>query len=691
MIMTVERELEAVRQALVALGDRVRSAPDQSTLPLDLLDQLAQALDDLQAFADDLRVQNEELLGHREVLETERQRYLQLFEFAPDGFLVTDIHGVIREANRAAGSLLRMDRGFLVGKPVALFVRPGSQSAFRQHLARLQTQDEVQGWEVPLDLRTGERIHAAMDVTVLRSAWAAPTLYWTIRDISERKRLEARFRAAVEAAPAAMMMIDSAGSIVLVNTETERLFGYARQELLGRGVEVLVPERFRGEHPRLRSQFFASPEARRMGAGRDLFGLRKDGSEFPVEIGLNPIETEEGLFVLAAILEITERKRNEDALRRQMHWDEALKTIGQAATSLLPLTGILTGGAEAICRVSGATLAVVRLVDPKTKDLVVAAHRGVPAEYLGVGERIPWGREVAGTVAASGQPRAVGRPEEQPGVSELSLLAGRAQSLACLPLKAGSRVVGTLTLGHDQAEYFSPTDLEVCRPAASMLAGAILAERLRVATMKEAEEKALLFRELDHRVRNHLAALISLLHLGAEGSEGTAAERLREMAERVARVAEVHNLLTGRGMQPIEVRELAEGIAKNVLLALPGNLTIEWAVSGDTVRVPPSQVTAIALILNELLTNCTKHAFPGRATGTVTIRVAHEDNQIDLEVQDDGVGLDPAKHPADLGMTIVQTIVTQTLRGTVRFAAEGGTQVTIRFPHVEETPEGDSP
>jgi PAS domain S-box-containing protein len=691
MIMTVERELEAVRQALVALGDRVRSAPDQSTLPLDLLDQLAQALDDLQAFADDLRVQNEELLGHREVLETERQRYLQLFEFAPDGFLVTDIHGVIREANRAAGSLLRMDRDFLVGKPVALFVRPGSQSAFRQHLARLQTQDEVQGWEVPLDLRTGKRIHAAMDVTVLRSAWAVPTLYWTIRDISERKRLEARFRAAVEAAPAAMMMIDSAGSIVLVNTETERLFGYARQELLGRGVEVLVPERFRGEHPRLRSQFFASPEARRMGAGRDLFGLRKDGSEFPVEIGLNPIETEEGLFVLAAILEITERKRNEDALRRQMHWDEALKTIGQAATSLLPLTGILTGGAEAICRASGATLAVVRLVDPKTKDLVVAAHRGVPAEYLAVGERIPWGREVAGTVAASGQPRAVGRPEEQPGVSELSLLAGRAQSLACLPLKAGSQVVGTLTLGHDQAEYFSPTDLEVCRPAASMLAGAILAERLRVATMKEAEEKALLFQELDHRVRNHLAALISLLHLGAEGSEGTAAERLREMAERVARVGEVHNLLTGRGMQPIEVRELAEGIAKNVLLALPGNLTIEWAVSGDTVRVPPSQVTAIALILNELLTNCTKHAFPGRATGTVTIRVAHEDNQIDLEVQDDGVGLDPAKHPADLGMTIVQTIVTQTLRGTVRFAAEGGTQVTIRFPHVEETPEGDSP
>jgi two-component sensor histidine kinase len=160
------------------------------------------------------------------------------------------------------------------------------------------------------------------------------------------------------------------------------------------------------------------------------------------------------------------------------------------------------------------------------------------------------------------------------------------------------------------------------------------------------------------------------------------------MAERVARVAEVHNLLSGRGIQPIEVRELAEGIAKNILEALPGKLKIEWTVTGDPVRVLPSQVTALALVLNELLTNCTKHAFPGRATGTVGIRVVHEDNQINLEVGDDGVGLDPTRQATGLGMPIVQTLVTQNLRGTVRVAAEGGTRVTIRFPHVEERSEG---
>jgi PAS domain S-box-containing protein len=113
-----------------------------------------------------------------------------------------------------------------------------------------------------------------------------------------------------------MVMIDDQGRVILVNAQTEALFGYARQELLGQSVEKLVPQRFRAGHPALRQGFFARPEARRMGAGRDLFGLRRDGSEFPVEIGLNPIRTEEGLFVLSAIVDITERKRAEEQVRR---------------------------------------------------------------------------------------------------------------------------------------------------------------------------------------------------------------------------------------------------------------------------------------------------------------------------------------------------------------------------------------
>src|SRR4029077_16416373 len=112
-----------------------------------------------------------------------------------------------------------------------------------------------------------------------------------------------------------MIMINQAGAIVMMNVQAERVFGYSRDELLGQPVEILVPERFCGHHPGLRGAFFAKPRARPMGTGRDLYGLREDGSEFPVEIGLNPIETEEGMMVLSAIVDITERKMAEAALK----------------------------------------------------------------------------------------------------------------------------------------------------------------------------------------------------------------------------------------------------------------------------------------------------------------------------------------------------------------------------------------
>ncbi len=132
---------------------------------------------------------------------------------------------------------------------------------------------------------------------------------------SERRQAEQRFRLVVEAAPSAMLMVDHRGRITLLNRQAGRVFGYTQEELLGQPIELLVPERFRAHHPGHRSRFSAEPQARPMGAGRDLFGRRKDGSEVPVEIGLNPVQTEEGSFVLASIIDITARKRAEEALQ----------------------------------------------------------------------------------------------------------------------------------------------------------------------------------------------------------------------------------------------------------------------------------------------------------------------------------------------------------------------------------------
>ena len=144
-----------------------------------------------------------------------------------------------------------------------------------------------------------------------------------MKDITKRKRAEDKFRRVVESAPNAILLVNQKGTITLMNAQAERLFGYAREDLLGRPIETLVPARFRGTDPGHRATFCAAPRTRPMGAGRDLYGLRKDGREIPIEIGLTPIETEEGPMVLSSIIDISERKKAEEEIRKRSELLEA--------------------------------------------------------------------------------------------------------------------------------------------------------------------------------------------------------------------------------------------------------------------------------------------------------------------------------------------------------------------------------
>lgn len=156
--------------------------------------------------------------------------------------------------------------------------------------------------------------------------------------LAGKKETEDRYRLVVEAAPIALVAINREGTIELVNSQTEKLFGYRREELLGQPVEMLVPQRFRPNHPAHRTGFFDDPRSRMMGLGRDLAGLRKDGTEFPIEIGLNPIVTEHSPLALAAVADISERKRIETASRRLL--EGIIENIQALASSSEELTSV---------------------------------------------------------------------------------------------------------------------------------------------------------------------------------------------------------------------------------------------------------------------------------------------------------------------------------------------------------------
>ncbi|NQD96903.1 PAS domain S-box protein, partial [Pseudomonas sp. CrR25] len=164
--------------------------------------------------------------------------------------------------------------------------------------------------------RDGRLIPLEVGLSPLRSGqerWVQAVII----DISERKAAEQRFRLVVEASPNAIVLVDNQGQIAMVNRQTEQMFGYSRQELLGQPVEVLLPQDLRNSHVPFRRGYQGSPEPRRMGSNRDLFGQHRDGRLIPLEVGLSPLHSGEEVLVQAVIIDISERKAAEQRLRDQ--------------------------------------------------------------------------------------------------------------------------------------------------------------------------------------------------------------------------------------------------------------------------------------------------------------------------------------------------------------------------------------
>lgn len=226
------RQIDDLRERVEALFHRAHSDPE-ATVRDEALEELSNTLEELQVAGEELRQQNEELAAARSSIEVERQRYQGLFDFAPDGYLVTDARGVVREANQVAASLLAVPPDFLIRKPLVLFVAEQDRRSFHLRLKSVNEKERLEDWEVILKPHRGNPFPAVLALNAIRDAEGKLVgLRWMIRNVAEQKQMEdglresgERLRSILEQSPIGIQIYDSDSQLVFVNKACLEVLG----------------------------------------------------------------------------------------------------------------------------------------------------------------------------------------------------------------------------------------------------------------------------------------------------------------------------------------------------------------------------------------------------------------------------------------------------------------------------------
>ena len=248
----------------------------------------------------------------------EKLSFQLMVEASPTALILVNNRGKIEYINKFAENLFLYKKDELTGKDLEILLpqryRSKHLSLLSKYFANPISRQMGENRELFALKKNGVEFPVEIGLNPIITERDTLTLA-AVNDITDREKANEQFRLVVESAPNAIILVDENGIIVMINKQTEILFGYERKELIGSGMEILVPTRLKEHHPKLRESFNHKPQTRPMGADRDLFATKKNGSEIPIEIGLNPIRKDEQNFVLASIIDITERKKNEEAFK----------------------------------------------------------------------------------------------------------------------------------------------------------------------------------------------------------------------------------------------------------------------------------------------------------------------------------------------------------------------------------------
>jgi PAS domain S-box-containing protein len=654
---------------------------------------------------------------NEEKLRESESKYRDLVETAHDLIWAVDTQGQITFINQASKKIYGYEPEELIGRAYLDFLPPEDRvrqlEIFRETLA--SGERRVLGVESEVLDREGKRHTLIANAVILYDEQGNPIgILGTSSDITERKRMEealreseAKFRRLLSVAPDAIVVVDTAGRIVLANHQAEILFGYASSEFYGQPIELLVPDRFRQPHIEHRMAYIAEPRVMST-AGRDgLFGLRKDGSEFPVEISVSPLQSDgAGQLIISIIHDITERKRAEEAERDQRVLAEALRDTAMALNSTLDFDQVLDQILENVGRVVPLDSVEVLLREGDGFRVVRWTGYQVHAQQVDILRahlRLNDFTNLRKMVETK-QPELIVDVREYPGWVDLPDFRWIRSHLGA-PILIDDQVAGVINLNAAQLGLYTVRHMERLQVFADQAAIALKNAQLLIEAQARADElrqsqeqlravsaraesvreedRIKIAREIHDDLGQSLTGLKMDLawltkRLPANKTQAGLLVKLQDMSDLIDQLIQA-------------VRRIATELRPGVLDDLGLIAAIEWQAddfqrrTGLVCKVVSNvtdsalnkdQATAVFRIVQETLTNVARHA---QAT-SIKINLKEIDRVFTVEVRDNGRGL-PAEaivDPKSLGLAgMRERALSVGGQLSIVGLAEGGTLVRL--------------
>ncbi|GEM_PF-2086230 len=438
----------------------------------------------LRTAVDVLQRQNAELVSIRQAFEVERRRYREMFESAPDGYVLTNLSGNIREANRVAAALLGVRPDFLMGKALLGFMDEEARSELETTLARWRNTEGSPARELPpivrgsIQLRVykGAFFPAEYAISPLRDEHDHIIgLRWMLRDLSESTRTAQALR---ERDYHYRTLFDNAGDAILIHNLTGRyldvnrmaceILGYTREELLHMTpADVNAPE--------VSEQFPAFIAKLRQGdpVFFETVVVRRDGTTFPAELNSRMIEYAGGPAVLSIARDITERKRAEDALTRRAAQLALLSDVGRQIAAILGLEQVLDRAAQLVHGNFGYHHVSLFVMDGERKELIMKAIAGDFVSLFPINHRVPLGQGMVGWVAEHGERLLANDAANEPHYINFYPDLITTRSELSVPIRIGDRTMGVLDVQSPEANAFDENDVKVMEALADQIAVAM--------------------------------------------------------------------------------------------------------------------------------------------------------------------------------------------------------------------------